>query len=327
MRSIVDDGDIPVLDAFDPDGGGGGTMEVECLQYANTMLSSMERSVPFDRQEPISRLDLTVTEIESMASWLQREKRRHGDGPITSEGIHCKKISDLTLMQRFAAAIVADDHANHKQVKLMVFGSAGTGKSTLINYISSIIGLPALMKLAFTGLAAGLIEGQTLHSSTGIAVNCKQEKLLEQPAHPAAYQRKWKGKRAIVIDEISMVSLMLLGQFAFRLEQILRRPNTTFGGLHSLIVGDFWQLNPYAGPAIHNPRFLNNKRTTGPPKAVPTSIANYGHSMLREFEDVCVLDEKKRTENADPRWLRLLANMSMGKSDYEDFLYVNSPNL
>jgi len=120
-------------------------------------------------------------------------------------------------------------------------GGAGVGKTTTTRDIISKFEDDAkkVAKLASTGMAATLIDGQTLHSffDLGIASNIRE---LESNAK---IEPKNKTKKLIssmdliVIDEISMVSDTLLEMIRLRLEQANFRGSI-------LVVGDFLQLPP-----------------------------------------------------------------------------------
>ncbi len=129
------------------------------------------------------------------------------------------------------------------QQKKNVFltGGAGVGKTTLTREIIKAYESEAkkVAKLASTGMAATLINGQTLHSflDLGIASN------IEELQKNAKYESKKKIKKLIismdliVIDEISMVSDALFEMIELRLNQ------AGFSG-SLLLVGDFLQLPP-----------------------------------------------------------------------------------
>jgi len=136
-----------------------------------------------------------------------------------------------------------DNIKRNLQSKQNVFltGGAGVGKTTITKEIIEDFESDAkkVAKLASTGVAATLINGQTLHSffDFGIASNLDELKLNSK------YEIKKKVKKLIfsmdliVIDEISMVSGSLFEMIEFRLNQAVFK-----GAI--LIVGDFLQLPP-----------------------------------------------------------------------------------
>jgi len=129
---------------------------------------------------------------------------------------------------------------NQKQ-NIFLTGGAGVGKTTLTNEIIKIFQDEAkkVAKLASTGMASTLIEGQTLHSFFDFGIASSIEELDKN----AKLNPKKKIKKLIqsidliVIDEISMVSDMLFDMVMLRIEQ------SDFNGV-LLVVGDFLQLPP-----------------------------------------------------------------------------------
>ncbi|KAI3639501.1 hypothetical protein MIR68_002516 [Amoeboaphelidium protococcarum] len=130
-----------------------------------------------------------------------------------------------------------------------ITGSAGVGKSFLLrSIIRQLKGKHGEEKVAVTsstGVAALLIDGQTLHSFAGVGLgNGSKEhlaKMMEKKNIHAA--SRWKNTRVIVIDEISMVD----ADFFDKLEHIAkqtRRSSLPFGGIQVVCVGDFFQLPP-----------------------------------------------------------------------------------
>ncbi|MET0568651.1 MAG: AAA family ATPase [Hyphomicrobiaceae bacterium] len=122
---------------------------------------------------------------------------------------------------------------------LFVTGRAGTGKSTLLRALGSL--LPdEMVVLAPTGLAAVNVGGQTIHSFFGFP-----PRLIR----PDDIRRSRNGRvmrmlKVLVIDEVSMVRSDLM----WAIDQSLRinrgRPREPFGGVRLLLFGDLHQLPP-----------------------------------------------------------------------------------
>ncbi len=150
---------------------------------------------------------------------------------------------------------------------ILVTGEAGTGKSTLVNYIKRQDDIGNMVVLAPTGVAALNVGGQTLHSFFRLPFQViNEEALLDQRAN-----RLWKKVELVVIDEISMVRADILDgiDIILRGAQDSRLP---FGGCKLLLVGDFHQLPPvipnheksvlaqfgYNGPYAYDAKVLQN---------------------------------------------------------------------
>lgn len=124
---------------------------------------------------------------------------------------------------------------------IFLTGGAGVGKTTVTRQVIQAFMDDAkkVAKLASTGMAATLIDGQTLHSFLDLGI-CDSIEALERDSK---YVIKKKVKKLIssmdlvVIDEISMVSEALFEMIELRLSQ------AGFEGV-LLVVGDFLQLPP-----------------------------------------------------------------------------------
>ena len=133
---------------------------------------------------------------------------------------------------------------------IFLTGPAGTGKSHVVNTLSTIMRNSSWSEhvhfTAPTGMAACQIGGMTLHSWSGIGLgNESAEKLFGKIMGRKDVRRRWKTAKVLFIDEVSMLSAELfdkLGQLARR----IRNCDEPFGGLQLVLVGDFYQLPPVA---------------------------------------------------------------------------------
>lgn len=120
-------------------------------------------------------------------------------------------------------------------------GGAGVGKTTVTKNIIKYYEDEAkkVAKLASTGMAATLVNGQTLHSffDLGIAGDLKELELNSKLEISKKIKKLISGMDLIIVDEISMVSSSLLDMISLRLKQ------ADFKGSF-LVVGDFLQLPP-----------------------------------------------------------------------------------
>ena len=96
---------------------------------------------------------------------------------------------------------------------LLALGPAGTGKSHLIRDIASNFDGNSI-SLALTGMAAGNVNGQTIHSYCGL----RKEDNLDGPVKRKALRKK---VGLIMIDEISCVPCELIEY----LDRVLRVQN------------------------------------------------------------------------------------------------------
>lgn len=183
--------------------------------------------------------------------------------------------TSLPTLEQFPDDYECDPTVNHilEQIRsddrspILVTGEAGTGKSTLVNFIKNDGNIPNTVVLAPTGVAALNVGGQTIHSFFRFPFRVIDENALIGQHR----NRLWKKVELVVIDEVSMVRADILDgiDIIFRQAQDDSLP---FGGCRVLLVGDFFQLPPvvpahekavlaqmgYAGPYTYNSNVLEN---------------------------------------------------------------------
>lgn len=126
-----------------------------------------------------------------------------------------------------------------------ITGKAGTGKSTFIHYLVQNSSKKVLV-LAFTGIAAINVKGQTIHSVFQFPF-----KPLLPGDHEIKIFRKGNPKRRllekaemILIDEVSMLRSDILEAMDYSLRVNGGDPQRPFGGKQMILVGDLFQLPP-----------------------------------------------------------------------------------
>lgn len=125
---------------------------------------------------------------------------------------------------------------------VFITGSAGTGKSVIINELRNLIGDQSLF-LAPTGIAALNIEGMTLHRVFWLPTSVATE---EDFLNISRYSRDifyGDAVKTLIIDEVSMVRADMWITMDRKL-RILKKNDKPFGGLQVVVVGDFYQLAP-----------------------------------------------------------------------------------
>ena len=127
---------------------------------------------------------------------------------------------------------------------IFITGSAGTGKSTLISYIKQDAFFSNAIYLGSTGISAYNIEGKTIHSLFGINPFASDfGALIYGSLGKLKHDKIIDNETILVIDEISMVSNLILDTISYILQRFLKN-DKPLGGLKTVFVGDFLQLPP-----------------------------------------------------------------------------------
>jgi Helitron helicase-like domain at N-terminus/Domain of unknown function (DUF6570)/PIF1-like helicase/DNA helicase Pif1, 2B domain len=164
----------------------------------------------------------------------------------------------LNTEQRVAYETIIAHAQNQcsEQLLLHIDGGGGTGKSFLINLVSSHLrrfaGADSVALAAPTGVASAGINGKTIHSLLRLPVShaimpLSNTALLE-------LQLRWRNICYLIIDEKSMMGLGILSRISTRLNEIFPRTTRFFGGKNVIIIGDFFQLPPVGLKPLYTPR-------------------------------------------------------------------------
>ena len=142
---------------------------------------------------------------------------------------------------------------------VMLTGPAGAGKSYLLNkFISKARRQKKkVVVTATTGLAAAHLNGQTIHSWSGIGLGSR---LHEDYIYMMSETRKKAIRKTdvLIIDEVSMMhdyNLDMVNQAM----QIIRENNEPMGGIQTILCGDFFQLPPVSTNG--SGRFITESKT------------------------------------------------------------------
>lgn len=141
-------------------------------------------------------------------------------------------------------------HQKNKYPYFFITGSAGTGKSFIINLIIDDLKKKRsnYLLLAPTGVAATNIGGQTIHSALRIRETLGGFQSLAFNDHE--FFEYLKTINTLIIDEISMVSKALFS-FISDMFSVIQQQTIAFGGLNVITVGDLAQLPPVTGLPVY----------------------------------------------------------------------------
>lgn len=142
--------------------------------------------------------------------------------------------------------IRAVECATIRRKNCFVTGSAGTGKTVVINAIVKALndeGVKVVVT-ATTGVAAVAIGGITVDLYMGRAYQAPDERTaIAQTIATPDYARMMTDQ-VLIVDEISMLSGESLKKMDLILRTARRNPDKVMGGLQVVFVGDFHQLPP-----------------------------------------------------------------------------------
>jgi DNA replication protein DnaC len=146
--------------------------------------------------------------------------------------------------------ILGPNHQKNKYPYFFITGSAGTGKSFILNLITEDLKQKRsnYLLLAPTGVAATNIRGETIHSALRLHESLGGFQSLA--FHDYEFFKFLKTIDTLIIDEISMVSSKLFS-FISDMFSIIQQSTIAFGGLNVIVVGDLAQLPPVTGLPVY----------------------------------------------------------------------------
>lgn len=122
---------------------------------------------------------------------------------------------------------------------IFVTGKAGTGKSTLIQWLCQQ--LQSCAVVAPTAIAAVNVHGDTIHSFFGLPpthIDPDGNFAISEKNRPVLENVKY-----LIVDEVSMVLPNIVDVMSTILKKV-RRNNIPFGGVPTIFIGDLLQLPP-----------------------------------------------------------------------------------
>lgn len=137
------------------------------------------------------------------------------------------------------------DLIENSDKSIFLTGKAGTGKSTFIHYFTKKTDKSVLL-VAFTGIAAINIGGQTIHSFFRFPL----KPLLPNDPDITIFKPFFQKRKileqtdTIIIDEVSMLRSDILEGLDYSLRMNGGNPDKIFGGKQLILVGDIFQLPP-----------------------------------------------------------------------------------
>lgn len=235
--------------------------------------------------------------------------------PAARDALPAMEVSELTddqfrayniiawhLEQTLAGTAVAP-------LRMVIYGEGGTGKSRMIQTVTEMFARHdatfMLVKAAYTGIAASLIDGKTMHTIAHLSLDANGNMSDETKRQLQVY---WRPRRYLVLDEYSMLAKTFLARFERTLSIAMQGSGLdgtySFGGLSVILCGDLHQFPPVAkGP----PEWLFCKRD----EESDTPEQQLGHRLYEEFTTVVILRQQMRV--TDPEWRDFLDHLRHGQ--------------
>lgn len=191
-----------------------------------------------------------------------------------------------------------------KRENIFMTGSAGTGKSFVINMIKQLCDTVNLncQVTALTGCAALLLNcgAKTIHSWSGITLDRsiktpeKYESIYKNLQKKKDKRENWKSIDVLIVDEVSMMSKNLFTVLDFVAKKF-RKSDKPFGGIQVVFSGDFYQLPPV---------------NTGEDKG-DTQFCFESDLWKETFPSTCILTKIFRQQNQE--FSKILNEIRVGK--------------
>lgn len=203
-----------------------------------------------------------------------------------------------------------------------VTGAPGAGKTYVLNaFVEHMRGQGVNVAVtASTGIASTHINGQTIHSWSGIGVADTLSDTLLKTIR-SRRRNKLRSADVLVIDEVSMMHAWLF-DMVDRVCRFVRRRPEPFGGLQVVLSGDFFQLPPVdvsqrrAKEITPDPEYVAMRERYARVGKDPESFVT--QSLVWEELDpvICYVSEQHRQD--DGRLLTVLTDIREGEVTQED---------
>ena len=251
--------------------------------------------------------DLGLTWIEEISASIEEP-----DLPLKLPDV---TISSLNKEQKFAYNLVMntlinyiEDPDNFSPLRLIVAGTAGSGKSFLIKcLVHSIRSLfnrnRAVQVLCPTGGSANLVAGMTYHSFLKLPTSAS--KVKGELSHPggsvgANLQKNCEGVVAFLVDERSLIGSTNLGWMEYRSRFAMNKglkSSESWGGLPVVVfLGDDVQLPPVCDFPVYKCDSLS-------------PAAMHGCLVWQEFDTAVTLTTIVRQNESQAMLREVLLNM------------------
>jgi len=244
--------------------------------------ADFHNTTDFDDNYNWAASSATYPNLDELPSFIARHRESAQPRPFTTT------VDPATLQGKQLMAYNLIKHHmetdNPTPLRMIISGTAGTGKSYLIHCIRLLL-QDKVRTVAPTGVAAFNIEGTTIHSLLSLPTRGEFKDLEGEQLN--RLQESLEIMQYLVIDEMSMLGRKLFGQIDRRLRQIFpHNSSQTLGGRSCLLFGDFAQLPP----VMDLPLYTTSTSST---------LSDIGSTTYHAFHCAVVLDQIMRQSGQD----------------------------
>ena len=237
-----------------------------------------------------------------------------------------RRVNEVYHQHMDDCQIAVTKQAIYDGRNVFLTGRAGTGKSwrlrELVHILEDDLGyLPhEIFLTGSTGKSAININGTTVHSCWPYACFNTIRDIERLKGHPNSRDRdkkNWIACRALVIDEVSMVSDKLMDRLN-RGAQMLLENTLPFGGVQVIVIGDMLQLKPVEGKYVFQSKVWERMNF---------NVLNLNYSHRQEDRKLdAVLKRMRFGENTsrDFEWMR--SRIRSGKNVPNDVPHLYTAN-
>ena len=225
--------------------------------------------------------------LEEAPRFITEQRQAAAQHAFTTTADPCKlqgkQLQVYTIIQQHQSA------NNPPPLRMIVSGTAGTGKSYLIHCLRLLL-QRELVVAAPTGVATFNIDGHTLHSLLSLPTRGEFKDL--EGERLTKLQQSFSEVKYLIIDEMSMVGRKTFGQVDRRLRQAFpHNVQEVFGGCSCLLFGDFGQLPP----VMDLPLYTTDSRS---------ELSDQGRAAYQTFQQAFVLNQVMWQAGQDPDQVR-----------------------
>ncbi|CAF1095005.1 unnamed protein product, partial [Brachionus calyciflorus] len=225
-----------------------------------------------------------------------------------------KLLFELNKKQFLATKLFLEHSISCSQNLIYLGGDGGTGITRVILAIKFYFWFnnenTNIKIAAYTGTAANLIFGNTIHGTFKFQINHKERNYSNVTFNDII---DWEKVTHMIIDEVSMVSCKMLTDIDRSLRE-LKRSKQLFGGIHILFSADFFQLPPVASVPLYCNYDLENFNDNNINQAQENL---YGRWLWLQINKVIFLDLQMRQKN-DIDFANFLRRVKYGDCTKDD---------